>query len=298
MVVEKWQIPTDRIRITGREPLIQRERRVEVATDFYAGRLAATGTTEYDVTVASALKRPVGWIDYEGTPYRYKPSTVSTIYAADDVANIVSGGDFVILGSVAKGCNMADGDLVANWTGGQVIGPVLPADGGVYLGIPFAKSATECSTNIELPADLLVGTPFVDVATAASGASIDVGLNEAVDGGETGGDANGFLDGVSCAAAKKVAPIKVNATAANITLGALLGTQIKSADSTALYAAIENWHRCDGTAKTVTYTTSDHTVAGRIWLPLISEGIGIVGQVQENVNTTSAAASAFVLSLI
>lgn len=290
--------PNNLITRVGRAP-IQDEFNVESGTDMYPGRLVKIGTTEDDVLVGDALSPQLGWLGYEDTAIYYRPATPTTAYATGDRAMVLRGGKFVVVGSVAKGCVIPFGGMVAGWASGQLVGPVLPSPGGVMLGVPFTKATTEQTTYIELPADMVVNPNgiVVDVATAAGGSTIDVGLGEAAPV-EAGGDADGFLDGVSCASALKVGPILSHGTEGSMTLGALLRQNLKDATTSPLFFQLPKLHRCDGTAKTVTYTTSNHTVAGRIWLPLMAEGLEIVGKVQENVNTTAAAASAFVLSRI
>ncbi|MEM2849057.1 MAG: hypothetical protein QXI36_02135 [Candidatus Bathyarchaeia archaeon] len=59
------------------------------------------------------------------------------------------------------------------------------------LEIPF----TAQTTGIDLPAKAAILEALVDVTTADSGITIDVGLKST----ESGGDADGFLDGVSVA---------------------------------------------------------------------------------------------------
>lgn len=282
-----------RIKVSG-TPGYSVAKKVESATEFYPGRLAQKGATIDGVTVGTALARPAGWIDFEESPLRDQPATLTTAYAKDAYANISWGDAFAIAASLAVGCTVSEHALLANWANGQVIGPVVPAPGGLFLGIPFTKNVAEVSTGIELPAGMIVGlNSFIEVTKNAALATIDVGLNEAVGDGETGGDANGFLDGVSCANKGIVGPIVSDATAANITLGAKLATVIKSADSPAVYGAVPKspGHVCDGVAKTVTYTTSDSAIEGTIWLHLIHPGLTVVGQAESAASATTAAAT-------
>jgi hypothetical protein len=84
--------------------------------------------------------------------------------------------------------------------------------------------------------------------------------------------------------------INYTATDANHTLGILISTTIKSADASALYARLPDDYTCDGTCISLCYTTSNHTVAGRILLVMNNVGITYVGDAEESVSGASAAA--------
>lgn len=137
-----------------------------------------------------------------------------------------------------------------------------PTTGPLHIKIPFSQNATETDTGYDLPARMLVEHVYPEVVTNVAGSTIDVGVLST----ESGGDADGFVDGASCATAGVVAPNIVDATAANITLGALLyDAQIKSADATALYLASRRPHYAGSiTGKSISYMTSAHAIAGYI----------------------------------
>jgi len=61
------------------------------------------------------------------------------------------------------------------------------------LVIPFTPQTSETDTGIDLPSKAAILDVFVEVTTADSGETMDVGLLSS----ETGGDADGFLDGVA-----------------------------------------------------------------------------------------------------
>jgi len=67
--------------------------------------------------------------------------------------------------------------------------------------IPFTASTTEKDTGWDLPSTAIVLEVLVEITTAEAGITMDVGLLST----ETGGDADGFLDGVSVAAVGIVA---------------------------------------------------------------------------------------------
>lgn len=97
-----------------------------------------------------------------------------------------------------------------------------------------------------LPTAGLVIDAWVDVTTAESTGgtkTLDVGLKA----GETGGDADGFLDGVSTAATGIVQGSCANA---GVTRGALLREDVSGAT---VYAPKS--HKLNGTAKTIVVTS-------------------------------------------
>lgn len=132
------------------------------------------------------------------------------------------------------------------------------------MKIPFVKSTSERDTGVDLPNNALVHDVFVEVTTAVSGATINVGLLSS----ETGGVSDGFLKGASCSSAGVVFPVLTSTTSGGQTLGSYLkATEIKSADTTAIYLAVRKIHYAGSvTAKRVSYTTSDHTIAGNIYI--------------------------------
>jgi len=135
--------------------------------------------------------------------------------------------------------------------------------------IPFTKSTSEKDTGWDLPAKAVVIDVLIEVTTAVSGASIDVGLLSS----ETGGDADGFVDGLSCATEGIFQP-NVTVTAgssehyfSSCTKGVFLLEDFTAGSDNAgdvgtfaprWYAATEN------TAKSVSYTTSNHDIEGYI----------------------------------
>lgn len=128
-------------------------------------------------------------------------------------------------------------------------------------------TAVEIDTGFDLPTKGIVLDVFVDVKTAeATGTTktIDVGLLSS----ETGGDADGFLDGVvDSAIALKVGTLPVtdgtntNFYTAAPTLGVLFFDGLLGADAAATPGVLTRRpHVLNGTAKSLTYTLgSVHT---------------------------------------
>ena len=88
----------------------------------------------------------------------------------------------------------------------------------------------------------------------------------------------------------------MDATAANMTLGALLTQQVTTGTGFFVNEKVEPGYVVGSTAVSVSYTTSSHTVAGFIWLQLLHPGLQIVGTAEASVDATSAAADLLVRS--
>jgi hypothetical protein len=135
---------------------------------------------------------------------------------------------------------------------------------------------TEQDTGWDLPAKALVLDVWVDVTTADAGETLDVGLKA----GESGGDADGFLDGISVNATGIQRPgVALDGGNAyyNTTLrGAMLRhfVQGSGADDRGLYS--EKPHLSDSvTAKSVVYSGSHataNTMRGAIYVRYIELG--------------------------
>jgi hypothetical protein len=200
----------------------------------------------------------VGWLGYETGSVDYKPANVDTIWVANDFAPVLYGGGFGVVGSLTPNVAVQMGDNLAPWTNGELI-PVEMTPWGWGIKIPFTKNTSEADTGVDIPAGYKIINACARVTTAAGSATLDVGLGN---GTEAGFDADGLIDGLSCAATGLPAHIVADTTAGNITLGVLVNTIIKSADSTAIYFAQNEPIKADGTLTSVSYTTSSHTIAG------------------------------------
>jgi hypothetical protein len=285
------------ILLGGNTPPITQKVNLGTIANCYAGRLLTREDTDYDRKACTAMTAPTGWLGYELTDPQYTPAAVTTIYTVDDKAVEHKGGGFPIKAKLVKGCSVTKGQSVINWADGQVAGPAAVMEGGIALGIPFTKKTSEQTTDIELPADLVVKDVIVDVGTNVASGTIDVGLLNS----EASGDPDGFLDAESCASAGKVKHNMVDATAANNTLGDLLvEVDIKDATGTPVYYSVPTvpGHVCDGTTKTISYTTSNHTIAGTFWVVLEGENLQIVGKSEQTVDASTGAANMAVLSKI
>lgn len=119
-------------------------------------------------------------------------------------------------------------------------------------------ATTAYDWGIDLPANALVqpfGTGLL-ISTTDSGITADLGLLAS----ESGGDADGFLDGLSCATAGAVLPALTFNSGTDYPTATTFGVLIQSftagsaTDDRGL--AINKQHRCDGTAKSLVITLS------------------------------------------
>jgi hypothetical protein len=185
------------------------------------------------------------------------------------------------------------GDLLASWGGGTVV-PVVPMPGGYGVRIPFAKNDSETDTGVDLPEGMIISDVIVEVTKEVSGATIDVGLLYVED--NNGGDADGFLDGESCAAlgfVKHSTVALTTAAATTLTLGAYL-TEANIVDATTGENAsqtcrIPTCHIVGGDQVSVSYTTSESAdIAGNIYVVCAAPGFQIVGRAEETLAPVTA----------
>jgi hypothetical protein len=283
--------PSNRILERG-TPTVITSHNIETATNMYAGRLVQKGTTDYDIVVADGVHPVIGWLGWEQADMNNRPATVDTIYAANEEAPVLRGGNFNIVASLAVGFVAARGDVLIPWGSGTVA-PAMQFPEGWGVKIPFVKKTSEYTTGVVLPTGIRVNDVWVYVSTNAS-ATIDIGLLSS-----ESGDADGFIDGEDLSNAGWVAHNLVDATAANITLGVLLDeAQIKDATGTPVYTPIKTPYVVGATAKKVTYTTSDATVAGNFYVVVSSPGTFPVAIAEQPIDASSAAADIVVRSLI
>lgn len=292
--------PANKIVVAATDSTFYTEYKLESATNAYAGRLMMMGTNEDDVVVADGVSyMPQGFLGYEQSfmgstsMTSNRPATVDTIYGASARVPVLFGGGFWVVAAVPIGVDVKKGDLLAPWTGGLLV-PVVPMLGGYALRVPFTKYTAEHDTGIDLPAGMIVTDVIVKVVTNEASGTIDIGLLSS----ESGGDADGFVDGESCAVVGTIPHVNGNATEANCTRGDLIATELKSNDTTPLFFDVPKPHVCDGTAKSITYTTSNHTVAGYFFVVLASPGFAPVAIAEQNIATTAAVTDVMVRSLI
>ena len=257
-------------------------------TEMKPGRLVAKGTNDDDIVIGSKILSPAAFLGYEQTNNYYKPTDVDTAYASGDIATILNGA-MVINGYVSEAVNK--GDLLCGDDDGK-LRKYYPGTIKTMV-IPFTKQTSEFDSTFDLPAGaVIIGQPFVEVVTNVASGTIDVGILSS----EAGGDADGFIDGMSCATAGKIVPITWDASAdADNTLGLLISNAMLGGTNN--YGRIPVMWVCDGTAVSVSYTTSDHAIAGNIHIMYAEPGAADepVAKAEE---TIAAAGDCAVRSLI
>lgn len=281
---------THNIVIAGKPPIVTQHQITTVA-NMYPGRLVAKDATDFAIKVGTALLKPRGWLGFEDAPADFKPAAKTSIYQANDMAPVIRGGGFVIEAHLALGCNAPLDSFVGNWADGEVVAPVRPADGGFWLGIPFVKKASVFDTGIDIPQYMQIRDVVIEVTLGAS-AVIDVGIINAVEGG----DEDGFLDGEDLTNLGLVPHNMADGTAANITLGVYL-TEVQLKDKNDVYDAVPTLWKGNGTLKSICYV-ANASVTGWIWVLLEHPGLTIVGKCEQAVDATSAAANMLMTSFL
>lgn len=290
MTLTGYQTPNFKI-VMGGQPLVQRLE-VENATNMYPGRLVIKGTNDSDIIVADGVGSPLGWLGYE-QPGDNPPDNITSLYSVGAEAPVLSGAGGLLqmpLGLAAK-TTAVKSDVLLSWGDGQVV-PGAWLGGRLGVRIPFSKSTTEVST-VTLPAGAVIRDVIIKAVTVASGATIDVGTLSSASG-----DADGFLDGESLVTAGFVPHNNYDAVAANNTPGALLVESDITGDVAAGYYSIPTGYLVPAGGKILTYTTSDHTVAGYIFVVIESPGIAPVGICEKSVSAASTSADVQVRTLI
>ncbi len=241
------QPPANRIEFGG-SPL-KIVQKIETATNCYPGRLVVKGTNDDDVVVSDGIKPPAGWLGFEQADANYQPTNITTLYAADAQAPVISGDCFISMpsGLAAKTVATKD-DLLLSWGAGQVI-PGVNLGGRIAIKVPFSKSTTEVST-VTIPAGVVVRDVILQVTTGEASGTIDVGTLSTASG-----DADGFLDGEALDNTGLVQHNNYDATAANNTLGVLLVESDITGDVTAGYYSIPTGYLIPTGGKVLTYTT-------------------------------------------
>jgi hypothetical protein len=281
---------TNRVVLMGEAP-IKTLHNVETATNMYAGRVVQKGTTDFDIVVGSgATTAPKGFLGYEDTPQEGRPANKDTLYTASKKGMVLRGGGFIIDAMLAPYATAVLNDDLFSWADGCLF-PGQVMGGMTAIKIPFVKKTSEFDTGVDLPAGAIVHGVLIEATTTDNSGTIDVGLLYAEN--SNGGDLDGFVDGVSLATAGMQTLGLIDGTDASNTIGAYLyEAAVKSADASALFARVPKvpGYVVGSTQKSVSYTTSNHDVAGNIWILISAAGVKKMAVAEEAVTTTTAAA--------
>lgn len=286
--------PDNKIIAYAPNTILIQEEKAEAAT-IKPGMVVMKGTNDDDVVICDGVtKSPFGIAGYEqsflgaASCTSNRPANVDSTYAKDARVPVLGGGGFVAMMTLAPGVGTVKGDLLASWGGGTVV-PVVPMPGGYGVKIPFTKNTSEIDTGVDLPEGMIISDVIVEVTKEVANATIDVGLLSTED--SNGGDADGFLDGESCAAKGFVKHNTVALTSDSLTLGAYF----KEADivdatvSDAQTYRVPNYHVVGDGQVSVSYTTSDSTgLTGNFYMVCAAPGFQIVGRAEETLAPVSA----------
>ena len=289
--------PDNKIIAYAPNTILIQEEKAEVAT-IKPGMVVMKGTNDGDVVACDGVtKAPFGIAGYEqsflgaASSTSNRPANVDTAYAKDARVPVLGGGGFVAMLHLAPGVGTVKGDLLASWGDGTVV-PVVPMPGGYGVRIPFVKKTTEFDTGVDLPEGMIVSDVIVEVTNEVADATIDVGLLHVEN--NNGGDADGFLDGESCAAKGFVKhnTVALTSAATTLTLGAYL-TEADIKDATAEAGAqtyrVPNYHGVGEGQVSVSYKTSESTnLAGNIYVVCAAPGFQIVGRAEETLAPVTA----------
>ena len=282
--------PDNKVIAYAPNTILIQEEKAEAAT-IKPGMVVMKGTNDDDVVICDGVsKAPFGVAGFEqsflgaASSTSNRPANVKTAFASAARVPVLGGGGFVAMMTLAPGVGTVKGDLLASWGGGTVV-PVVPMPGGLGVRIPFVKNTSETDTGVDLPEGMIVSDVIVQVTKEVADATIDVGLLYAED--SNGGDADGFLDAESCAAAGFVKHnnVALTSAAAALTLGAyLVEADIKdaTAETGAQTCRVPTYHVVNSGQVSVSYTTSNSAnLAGNIYVVCAAPGFQIVGRAEE-----------------
>ncbi len=273
--------------------VFMQELKAAVAT-IKPGNLIARVTDDTKTTLATiGTNVPLGIAGYEqsflgSTSHTsQRPATLLTAYATNAHVPVLAGTNFAGCLKLSPGFVVTKGDRLASFTDGNVV-PYIPMMGGFAIRVPFAKSTSEVDTGIELPQYTIVTEAFLEVTTKVTAATVDAGLLST----EASGDADGFIDAISAATVGIIMPTLSGAAVTNLTVGELLATDMTGSTASAAADpatwALKIAHVCDGTATTISYTTSDHAAIGNIVLVIQAKGMIDVGAAEETLASSSS----------
>ena len=278
--------PDNKVIAYAPNTILIQEEKAEAAT-IKPGMVVMKGTNDDDVVACDGVtKAPFGIAGYEqsflgaASSTSNRPANVDTAYAKDARVPVLGGGGFVAMLHLAPGVGTVKGDLLASWGGGTVV-PVVPMPGGYGVRIPFVKKTTEFDTGVDLPEGMIVSDVIVEVINEVANATIDVGL--------LGDDADGFLDGESCAAKGFVKhnTVALTSDVTSLTLGAYF-KEADIADATQT-CRVPNYHIVGEGQVSVSYTTSDSdNLAGNFYMVCAAPGFQIVGRAEETLVPVTA----------
>jgi len=105
--------PTGKIVNRG-DPLINVEKVLTAVAK--PGMLAVIDGNDYKVKPSNGTAKPVGWIGYEHTDYRFRPEDFEKSYGIGDTVAVLAGGDFEIYALISSSTEVTvnTGDILSD----------------------------------------------------------------------------------------------------------------------------------------------------------------------------------------
>ena len=103
--------PVGRIIVRGEPLFITPKDLTEPAT---AGMLVAIDGNDYTAKKCTSGAKPLGWIGYEDTDHKIRPTDYETPFRTGDHVSIVSGGNFELYALATGSLTLVAGDLLAS----------------------------------------------------------------------------------------------------------------------------------------------------------------------------------------
>lgn len=119
-----YPIPTN-VTVADRTGIRVQTKKVETATNVYPGRLVICGTNDDDIAVCGVGGEALGWAGYEDTPLKYRKSSRSTIYEANDQIAVVNGPGIIVVASLASGQTVDKGTRLMAAADGELSGATV-----------------------------------------------------------------------------------------------------------------------------------------------------------------------------
>jgi len=121
--------PQGRIIVRG-EPLYLAEKTLTESAK--AGMLVAIDGNDYKAKKCTSSAKPVGWIGYEDTDCKIRPTDFETPFPTDSHVAVVAGGNFELYALATGALTIVAGDLLASNGDGTL---TLAAAGAEAVGI-------------------------------------------------------------------------------------------------------------------------------------------------------------------
>lgn len=139
--------PANQIVLDSRCGMSSITKKVQTATNMYAGRLVMHGTADNQIVVNDGTGPLYGWLGYEQTAKKYRPADVDTIYVISSHAAVIWGPGMRLVGSIPiVGAAIVVGTLLTQAPAGQL----TPGTAGTHDIVATAEEANAGSATGDL----------------------------------------------------------------------------------------------------------------------------------------------------